>query len=66
MRRATCLLALGITVALLTPAAYGQRRRGRGGASNPADYCWLTDYNQAKRIARNNDQPLMVVFRCVP
>lgn len=66
MQRTACILLLGISAALLTSDAYGQRRRGRGGSSNPADFCWLTDYNEAKRIARNNDQPLMVVFRCVP
>ena len=67
MRRTACLVLLGMTVTLSAADAYGQRRRrGRSRGSSPADYCWLTDYNEAKRVARNNDEPMMVVFRCVP
>ncbi len=67
MRRTACVLLLGIAATLLASDAYGQRRRGRRNrGSVPADYCWLSDYNEAKRIARNNDEPMMVVFRCVP
>lgn len=67
MRHSAIVLLLGITASLVTTDAFSQRRgRGRNRGSDPANYCWLTDYNEAKRVARNNDEPLMVVFRCVP
>jgi hypothetical protein len=25
---------------------------------------WLTDYGQARRLARESDKPMFVVFRC--
>ena len=35
-------------------------------AQDAARYGWHTDYQAALKIARAENKPLMVVFRCVP
>jgi hypothetical protein len=35
--------------------------QGRGAAESPR---WLTDYEEAKKLAQRQRKPLFVVFRC--
>lgn len=54
-------LAIAILAAVATPA-FGQRRSQAEAIENG----WMFNYGQAKRVAREANKPLMVVFRCVP
>ncbi len=56
------LLALGV-VALADAPLRAQPRRGDQQA---AEYGWISNLDEGKRLARTSGKPLMVVLRCVP
>lgn len=69
--RAPLLAALTVSffccaAALLDPAAaWAQPRRSREAADDDQSV-WMSDYVKARRVAREQNKPMMVVFRCVP
>jgi hypothetical protein len=57
-----CLARVGrVFVGVLVLAgAFAQKTSGSDSKPSP----WLTDYAQARKLAREKDKPLFVVFRC--
>jgi hypothetical protein len=53
---------VGVAVMLTATLAFAQRGRG----PVPARQGWLSDYAQARDLARQTGKPMMLVFRCVP
>ncbi len=63
------LVSAALNLLLLLCQAQSPDRRPRvqrQWALDATQYGWLMDYQQAKQIARRDNKPLMVVFRCVP
>ena len=55
-------LGIGFTPRIPVVDSQPQRR----GVESGIDFGWLTDYQEALRVARTTSKPLMVVFRCFP
>jgi len=61
------LLALLLVANFAQAQGRGFGRRGPGGdRGDAARYGWLSDFTQAKELARKTGKPLLVVLRCVP
>lgn len=58
---------LALTVVALLGDTLHAQPRGRGGdLGQAARYGWMSDYREAKAVARKTGKPLMVVLRCEP
>ena len=65
-QRILILPAIMLLVALQATAIQAQGDRQSDDRRQAAKFGWGFDLDKAKKLARRNDQPLMIVLRCVP
>lgn len=50
---------------LMSSPAFAQKGRGSS-AMQAARHGWLSDYRQAREVARKTGKPILLEFRCIP
>jgi hypothetical protein len=66
MRSGIWLLTLSMVVSTNTSALAQKGRKGRGSQVEAVKNGWLFSLAEGKALAAKNNNPLMVVMRCVP
>jgi hypothetical protein len=64
--RILILPAIMLLVALQATGTHAQGDRQNDDRRQAAKFGWGFDLDKAKKLARKNDRPLMIVLRCVP